>query len=118
MRRFWIALALCFLTATPALAQAPFNQTMGNAVFAYARARYFRDMTRARHCELLDQKQFEQANARFEAVRQALIARFGEAPFPEEDPHPAPVRPDACDPATLGSYAMHVGEVEQAAKAP
>jgi hypothetical protein len=111
-------LTLLILTALPAAAQAPLNRTVGNAVFAYGRTRYFRDLTRAHHCERFDAKQFSQVNARFEVARQALIARFGEMGFAEEDARPAPIAPGPCDPSELASFATHIGEMEQAAKAP
>lgn len=108
-----LAWALC-LPAAPAWAQEADAKV---AVYAFGSARYARDVTRAAHCESLDQPRLARINGRFKAARRALVARFGEH-FPAEDPAPMPIAPRPCDPLLLAAYAAQVSQLEQAAKAP
>ncbi len=104
--------------ATPVAAQQPDFKAVGAAAFEFGRTRYFQELTRANHCEQVDTALFAQINARFEAARQALAARFGQDPFPQNDPHPPAIKPRGCDRVMIDAYSRHVTQLEQVSKAP
>ena len=111
IRNFAFTTLISLIAMGPSLAQpAP---KPGEAVFLFGKTRYFHTLVEKRHCEALDKAAFDAANARYEKVRQRLSTQYGEKFFAAELPDSASIPEGPCDPATLGSYSRHIGELEQ-----
>lgn len=82
------------------------------AMTVFTRANYFRVVVKQRRCDAMDGPLVAAANARFEAARKAIAARYGETYFPENQATRITISDAPCDQRALDLYQQSVQSME------